>query len=428
MRRLFDRVSHLSPGVVDAGLASLATFAAGLTGVRLLGDIDRGVYGVFFTAFILGGVVVSQLVYVPAQVAAVAEEIPNRLNGFRKSVRLGILPSLLGALTAVLAAALTYDLTDQTVIVALAATTAVTIIVSALQDHVRRLLHIAEKSWRAVAVSGVQLAVIAVSIALLLTTEINRAWIPFGSLLVANTVSTVAGIYLANGHRRPLHAASITFKGLASEGKWLVARAAIPSAAAFVAANMLTRLAGPEAYGYAESARQVAQPVTVLALGLSAILGPRAVRAGMDTDTSSARRNRKEFFVAIAAVAVVYGAVTAVDWPLNPMSYVVPSAYEVAWVVPLTVLANAIAAVVMLATSEVLGAGKARLLAMLALISSPMLILVAAFSATLGANARPVGYVLEGLIVFYGAQRWLVSHYAVGGTDKSGQPAPRGRP
>ena len=427
MKRLFTRVSHLSPGVVDSGLASLATFAAGLTGVRLLGDVDRGVYGVFFTAFILGGVIVSQLIYVPAQVAAIAEAIPDRLNGFRKSVRLGILPSLAGSLAAGLAAALTYDLTSSAIVMALTATTGTTIVVSALQDHVRRLLHIAEKSWHAVAVSGVQLLSIAISIAVLLATDINRAWVPFGSLLIANTASTAAGIVLANGHRRPKQSADLTFTSLAASGKWLVARAAIPSAAAFVAANMLTRLAGPEAYGYAESARQVAQPVTVLALGLSAILGPRAVRAGMDTDTSSAKRTRKEFVVAIGAVALVYGAITAVDWPLNPMAYIVPSAYEVSWVVPLTVLANAIAAVVMLTTSEVLGAGKARLLAKLALISSPMLIIVAAASSTLGANARPIEYVFEGLIVLYGARRWLVSHYATGATIETGQATRRGR-
>ena len=52
-------------------LASLATFAAGLTAVRLLSEIDLGIYGVFFTAFFLGSVIVTELVLVPAQVVAV---------------------------------------------------------------------------------------------------------------------------------------------------------------------------------------------------------------------------------------------------------------------------------------------------------------------------------------------------------------------
>lgn len=412
MKPVLARVSHLSPGVVDAGLASLATFASGLTGVNLLGDVDRGVYGVFFTAFILGGVVISQLIYVPAQVIAVGETPERRLDGLRRSIKLAVVPSIGGSLAAGLAALMTRDLTTGDVVVALTVTTGATIIVSALQDHVRRLLHIAEKSWRAVAVSGAQLAAIAIAIPVLMATDVNRAWIPYGSLFIANVASFTAGMILAGGLHRPSTPVTMSFSDLAASGKWLVIRAAVPSAAAFFAANILTRLAGPEAYGYAEAARQVAQPVTVLALGLSAVLGPRAVRAGMESDTRSARGIRREYGIAIGLVAAAYAGITGVAWSLNPMSYLVPSAYEVGWLVPLTVLANTIAAIVMLLASELLGAGKARLLAILAFASSPTLLIVAAAGGYLGAHARPIGYIVEGAIVTYGASRWLKRHYA----------------
>jgi hypothetical protein len=61
---------HVPAGVADATIASIASFGAGLTGVTLLTETDRGVYGVFFTAFMLGGIIVSELIYVPAQVVA----------------------------------------------------------------------------------------------------------------------------------------------------------------------------------------------------------------------------------------------------------------------------------------------------------------------------------------------------------------------
>jgi hypothetical protein len=67
---------------------------------------------------------------------------------------------------------------------------------------------------------------------------------------------------------------------------------------------------------------------------------------------------------------------------------------------------------VMLFTSELLGAGRARQLALLALVSSPALLLAAATAGTTGAFARPLGFVLEGSIVLFGANWWLRRHYA----------------
>jgi hypothetical protein len=334
------------------------------------------------------------------------------LSGLRTSLRLALLPSVVASATALLAALLTRDLTSSVVLVALTVSTGATIVVSTMQDHVRRLLHIAEMSWKAAAVSGIQLLAISVAIPTLMALDIERAWIPFGSLCIANISSVTFGLLAAGVHRQTRGATSLRFRELAQSGKWLVLRAAIPSGAAFIAANVLTRLAGPVAYGHAEAARQVAQPVTVLALGLSAILGPRAVRAGMQTDTGAARKTRLEYGFAVVGVAAAYALLTGVDWALNPMSYLVPSAYDVRWLVPATVLANAIAAMVMLFTSELLGAGRARQLALLALVSSPALLLAAATAGTTGAFARPLGFVIEGSIVLFGANWWLRRHYA----------------
>jgi hypothetical protein len=398
--------------VVDAGLASLATFASGITGVNLLSDADTGVYGVFFTAFILGGVLISDLVYVPSQVIAVAQQEGHRLDGLRRSIRLAIAPSLVASLIAIVAAALNRDLTTSPVLMALTLSTGATIVVSAMQDHVRRMLHIADRSWQAATVSATQLLGVATMIPTLILLDVERAWVPFGSLCFANVVSLTTGLLLAGAHRRTAANLPFRFGELARSGKWLVMRSAIPSAAAFLAAIILSRLAGPEAYGYAEAARQVAQPVTVLALGLTAVLGPRAVRAGMQTDTATANRGRRIYALLVVAAAGGYALVAGPDWVGNPMSLLVPKAYVVSWLVPATVLANTIAAMVLLLTNEMLGAAKERILALLATISAPALLLAAATAGTTESFARPLGFIIEGAIVMVGAWWWLRRHYA----------------
>lgn len=402
---------QLAAGVVDAGLASLATFASGLTGVNLLSDVDRGVYAVFFTAFILGTVLIGQLIYVPSQVVAVGHDLGYRLGGLRRTIRLAALPSLCAATTALLAAFLQRDITSTRVLVALTATTAATILVSGMQDYVRRSLHIAERSWQAAAVSGVQLLGVATAIPLMIASDIERAWIPYGSLFFANVVSVSFGLFIAGAHRRPRHPLALRFKSLAASGKWLVLRAAAPSAGAFIAANILTKLAGPIATGHAEAARQVAQPVTVLALGLGAVLGPRAVRAGIDVDPHAAVHTRREHALIMILASVAYIAVAGPAWSLNPMSRLVPSAYEVSFLVAVTVVGNTLAALVTLPMSELLGAGRAKLLAGLAFISSPALLLAALTAGTTGAFARPIGFIAEGALALGAARWWLARHY-----------------
>lgn len=403
--------SQVPAGVVDAALASLATFATGLTGVRLLSDVDTGVYGQFVTAFILGGVLVSDLIYVPSQVIAVAQDEEHRLDVLRRSIRLALFPSVAASLVAVVAALLTVDLTARGVVVALTLTTGATIIVSAMQDHVRRMLHIADRSWYAAIVSGVQLTVVAIAIPLLILSDLERAWIPFGSLFIANVASLTVGGLLAGAHRRRPTDAPLRFRKLVRSGRWLMMRSAIPSGAAFIAASIINRLAGPEAYGYAEAARQVAQPVTVLALGLTAVLGPRAMRAGMKADAAVSARTRRVYVLFIVLAGLLYVGIAGPAWPINPMRLVVPKAYEVSWLVSATIAANTIAAMVLLLTNEILGAAQERRLAALAVVSSPALLLAAATATNTGSFARPLGYIIEGTIVMVGAWWWLRRHY-----------------
>lgn len=404
---------QLAAGVMDAGLASLATFAAGLTGVRLLGDVDRGIYGIFFAAFFLGSVIVTELVLVPSQVVAVDLPKPRRLGTIRRSLALALIPATLGIAAAMAAAAWTGGLTSGSVIVALTVTTAVTIVVSPMQDHVRQLLHIAERSKHAVFVSGVQLLGVVAGVAGLIALDVERAWIPFGSLAFANVVSISAGYVLAGGHRgTESEYPELEFRKLAVSGKWLVIRAAAPAALAFVAANIVTQLAGPTAYGYAEAARQVAQPVTVLSVGLMAVLGPRAVRAGSRIDRAGGASNRRSFIVLMTVATAGYAVIAGFDWAANPMAWLVPAAYVAGGLVLATIVANLLAAVFLIYGRELLGAGHARALAVISIFATPALPLAAFTAGTTEAFARPLGYIVEGSIRVLGGRWWLRRHYS----------------
>lgn len=409
---------HLPAGVADAGIASLASFGAGLTGVTLLTESDAGIYGVFFTAFMLGGILVSELVYVPAQVAAVAAKRSVRLASVSKALRLGLIPSTVGATVAVTAGALLRNEASTETIIALVVTTCITIVFSPMQNHVRRMLHIAERSWDAAKISVLQLMVVGGAILALTASSIHRAWIPFGSLAIANTTSLAFGWLLTRAEQQAGGNIDLEFRKLAASGKWLVIRAAAPAAFAFAAANVLVQLAGSVAYGHAEAARQVAQPIIVLATGLVAVLGPHSMRAGMTFDSKTSRRTWRAYALAIAGSGAAYLALVGWAWSLNPMLRIVPRAYEVRWLVSLTIVANIISSVVMLLTTELIGSGRTKPLAGLSISTSPSLLVVASTATTTGAFARPIGLIVEGVLRFAGARFLLRRHYRSGGSPE----------
>ena len=274
--------SKLLPGVLDAGFASLATFAAGLAAVAVFDEADLGVYAVFFVAFTLGQLVAYQLIYVPAEIVAVGRVGEQRLTIFDDSLRIGILPSLAGASVVFAATLTTAPIASTGLIIGLTVTAWIATLLSPTQDHVRRTLHVADRSWHAAVMSTTQFLVSGAAIAVLLVLDAPAAWVPFGALALANLVSLSIGLLLVHHDRHHARASShVTFRDLVAQGRWLLLQASIPAAAAFVTANIITYLAGPEAMGYAEAARIVAQPILVLAAGLIYPLRPRAMEAAL---------------------------------------------------------------------------------------------------------------------------------------------------
>ena len=380
---------QLPAGVIDSGFASLAGFGVALTAVSMFNDVDRGVYAVFFTAFLVGTLLSNELIFTPAEIEAVGYPVSQRLSLVPRSLRLGAIPALAGTVAAPVAVAVTASYATAEVALGLAVTSAVAIVLSPMQDHVRRMLHIAELSWKAATVSIVQFVVVSVCLAIGVAADVPDAWLPFGALAVANTVSLVFARVLAQFSIRDRALDTLRFRELAATGVWFVINAA-PAVVWFAVAAIIAWLASPEDLGYAESARVVAQPVLVFTTGLIAVLKPRAMRAAMDADLSAARKARAIYLGSAAVAGVVYLAIVGWDWVLNPLAYVVPSAYVVAGLAAFTIFANIAMSAAFLQSDELAGAGRARTLAMISWFSSIFVLLGGLTAQVTGAYARPL--------------------------------------
>ena len=389
--RWSDLKGSLPAGIVDAGFASLGTFVAGLAAVNLLPDIDRGVYAVFVTAFLVGATFPHNLVYLPSQVYSVGRAMDERLLYLGRVTTMGLGFSLLGSGAIVIAAIATASHTSWNVTVALTVTAVLNLAVSTAQDNLRRMLHISERHWSAASMSIVQFTTVAIVLGAMLLADIPVVWIPFGSLFIANIASSTLGVIRAGGFGHWHTPGGLRGRVLVKSGRWLLGQALIPTGAAFVASVIITALAGAAAMGYAESARVVAQPVLVFATGLTAVLGPKVMASAMSMNEVGANTMLKRFFQLTAGAGILYLLIAGWATPWNPMQLIVPSAYVVTGLVAVTILSNIALASLFLRIEELMGARREVDLVRVALVASPPLVAVAFTAGATGAFARPLG-------------------------------------
>lgn len=395
--------SKLPAGVIDAGFASLATFLAGLVAVNVLGDVDRGIYAVFFVTFTLGTILVYQLVYVPTEIVAVGRPLHLRLTIVRDSLRMGMWPSFLGAMAIIAAAISTAPIADTDLLIGLTVTGWVATLLSPTQDHIRRVLHIADQSWQAASMSVVQFVVTGATLAIMSLLDAPISWIPFGALAIANIASTSYGLLLVKHDNAGAAVDEVVrFGDISHSGRWLLLTAIIPAAVAFVSANIIAYLASPEALGYAEAARIVGQPILVLGSGLTFALRPRAMESAINHDRHRSVRVELLFVAMIIGSALLYLPIVGGDWAWNPMHRLVPAAYEIEGLVVAVVLTNTILATAFLIANEMMAAGKARSLATIEAVAAPLRMVAATSAAAIGAFARPVSEAVAALATWGG--------------------------
>ncbi len=390
---------------MDAGFASLTTFAVGVYANRSLSPAQFGAYALFLAAFSLAAAVPAQLILNPAQNFSVVRPPTERLGLLSQTWRLGLLPSLTAAVVATTAAFLLAE-APADVRWPLALTAACCATVSPLQDHVRRCLHMGEASWRAAGVSAVQFLSVAAFLALLAQLDVAEVWRPFGALTLANIASASVGFALTRRQLRAIRLPPYRMREVIRSGRWLLGMESATTGAVFLTSALITRLVSAEALGYAEAARLIAQPILVLATGLGAVLGPQLLEAGANRDGARSHRLTQRFIGLLLAAGLLYGAVTIVPWPGNILAHLVAGAYTVGGLVSASVLASVLVGIAFPYRSTLVGAGRERVLPMAAVVAGALHSAVAATAGLTGAFAQPLGFAVYGLVLSLAYRRY----------------------
>lgn len=404
----------VAAGVADAGLASLASFAVGLYAIRALEPGALAGYALVFTAFNLLALIPAQLVYVPAETAAAGAAEAHSAAGAR-SLLLGLPAAALAALLLPLWWAMAPAGIPAAPALALTATAALCTLLSPVQDHLRRMLHVAGRSRSAAGVSALHLAVALAGIAAGPRLA-SAGWIPFGALAAANAVSLGAGLLLL---RWAPVAAAPPLGELLRTGGPLLAAAALGPASAFVAANLVGHLAGATAVGLAEATRIVGQPVLVLATGLSAVLGPRSVRAARRRSPAEAQRVARLFQRVTLAGGAAYLLLAGPAWLLNPLPRLVPAAYVVPGLAAAAVLAAIANGALYPGRSELLGLERSGDVMRVDAAGAGLRIAVAWTAGLVGPFAVPLGFLALGSV------RWAGYRWVLRGAYRADRPGAR---
>ncbi|MDH3222856.1 MAG: hypothetical protein OEO23_04000 [Gemmatimonadota bacterium] len=349
----------LSAGLVDAGFASLATFGIGVYAARTLEVGALGVFALHFAAFTLVSAISHQGVFIPLEAAASRIQDPVRFA--RRSLSLGWIPVVLAPLTLLLPQLAI----PGSVPMAMGVSAAAAVALSPMQDHTRRLLHLLGASWMAARMSMVQAAATAAAL-FLLHHRIPDTVVPFTALALANLLSLGTGlVFLAFRPRPafgPTQGETPALKTLFRSGRWLLGAQLSAAAGTFLAAAALGRFGSMEALGLADAARIVGRPVLVVTTGMTAVFGPRLMRAGGTRDPLAGRSVARTYRQTVTVCVLGYVALFGWRHGWNPLAWLVPAAYEVPLLVLATCVVNGLVGGVLPARFEAIGAGRARAL------------------------------------------------------------------
>lgn len=411
----------LPAGVVDAAGAALGTFGVGVYAVRYLGADELGVYALCFVAFTLANIVPNRGWFLPAEVRLL--ELPDgaRIQGFRLTMAVGARVALLASpITALAWIPLAGE--DPAVVGPLVLTAGCATLVSPIQDHVRRLMHLGVRSWLAAAISGVQVVAVFAALGAALALDVPHVWVPFGALVAANVVSTATGVALGlrYGHRPARRRYRLA--DAARSGRWLVAIALIPVGTTFLTGSIVVLAADSATLGLAEAARIAANPYFVFMTGVAGVINPRSMAAGAALDTAAVRRLNRvvdsiSWLVLVPAVAVL-----GFDWPGNPMAVLVPRAYESAGLVLVSAVALLPNAMVLPRFAALLGAGREPALARANLTAGGAKVLVALSVFAVGEFAVPLAALTYMLVAVGGYRAAWRRHAAAAGAALAASP------
>jgi O-antigen/teichoic acid export membrane protein len=395
--------TRIPAGLVDSGFASLATFAVGLYATYLWVDTPEtlGVYALFYSSLAIATAITSQFTFIPAEKVTLLLDPVDRILPAPRMLRLGVPVALLAATVALIPAGIVFlQGTPTDVILPLLVTTMAASILSPIQDHTRRLFHLAGRSWTAASVSILQLVGAVAGIMILAASGVPVEYIPLGALTFANASSLLFAWSMDRHYSAQLSGdvpnlpeadAALQHRHLATSGRWLVSTGVMSTGTNLVVAAIVSWLAGQEALGYAEAARVVAQPMLVLAFGLRSVLGPNSMEAAAAGARDAARSVARVFYLTTAALGAAYAVLVAAPWALNPLSRLVPAAYDITGLVLLTIVANGFNGAAFPGRLELIGASRESDLVRAELGANAVQLAAATVLATLGASSLRVG-------------------------------------
>ena len=384
--RLRRALAWATPGQLDAGFASLATFITGLVAVRELSTASLAAYALLTSAYHLLNQFPGELVFSPSQIIAVDLPTRERLGALAHSVPRGAAIGALSSLAVPAGALLVAREVAGSDLFALSVSATLLATASPLQDHVRAVLHMAKASWVAAAMSITNFAATGLT---MLAFSSSVAWTVFGALFVGNVLSlVVGGIWIAR--RRTPPATRPPMRHLIWLGGWLLATGLSKTGIRYGVNALLGMFAGVAALGYVESARVVAQPVNVLSQGLMSQVGPQLTLAASRRDHSMSRRWTRRFVLLLAVVTVPYVVLVATPWALNPFSVFAARAYTVPGLVSATLLVVTASAVMRSQRLQLLGGRQQQLVARVTFMTGVLELASATTAVAIGPYASPL--------------------------------------
>ena len=367
-----------------------------MVATRLLGEAELGAYALVFSAWMLASQLPTQLVLTPAEARLVALGTSQRIGYLLHNLRIAFPWTLAGALLTMSVGWLFPSNVPAEAGWLLALTGGMAAFFSPLQEHARRLLHLSSLHWAAAVASIVRLVVVSAVLALASGSPVNPALLPLGALALGDLLSLLVVCARRPGYGS--RALQYRARELSGTGAWLLVGAMVAPAAGFLVSFLVTRLAGAVELGLAEAARIAAQPVLVLAVGLSAVLRPEAMEAAVRFDRPRARQLTRQFGLVIAAVTVVYLLLTLVPEGFNPVYFLVPKAFTVDGLVQLSIVAAAVNGIVFLQRSELTALERTRSLALAESWAAGARGALALGAGWLHAWTVPLGLLVGGLI------------------------------
>jgi O-antigen/teichoic acid export membrane protein len=396
-------------GIADIASAAIATFMVGVFAVKVLVPDSLGVYAVFFAALIVANQAPGLMLLQPVEVYAVGLPVGDRLGVIGTSLRLALLAPVSACLVALAVSVFVSSLASQSEIVAYAVTFVLAASIAPAQEHLRRMLHIANRSWNAAVASAAQVPAVAGSLIAMNLLDIPSAWIPFGALACGHLAALVVGYGFVRANSALDTANRLPLRGLLHTGRWLLAGGLAPPIGGVVVGILVGRLASPSAVGFAEAARIVGRPLLVFATGLFAVMGPRAMAAGVRRDRASAHRDGAAITTILFVVAVAHTGIVLVGPVSRSLGVWLPTAYEITGLILVVVLANLALSLGWAWRFELIGQGREAQVARTDIAASLVMIAVGFTATHLEAFTIPTALMAFSVVALMGYRHLLNS-------------------